>query len=243
MNAVKSLLTCSALLMCSASTIWSATIEIPATVAANISDYHEISNGMGGFIIVQDGDGDQFSTAPYPYLAAGTNLSGASGQNGTARFQMEFDLSSLAGMNISSARLVLRSRANPPSQDQRTFFFHVTTDEDGVTTTSDFESPAVYTGLFQDPVAVDSVHEFDVTTFVLADLLAGNAFTSFQGRSDEVVTGVFDMTMEYYRTVPNGLPLGPMLVVETAAVPEPATFALAGFALAAVIGFKARRSR
>ena len=234
MQALKTFLRASAFVLC-AITGWSATINIAASTAANISDYHEEDNGSGGFIIVQDGDGDQFSTAFYPYLAAGMNLSGASGQNGTARFQIEFDISSLAGMNVTSAKLVMRTNANLMYQDTRAFFYHVTGDEDGVTTVTDFQSPAVYTGLFQDPIAADAVLEYDVTSFVLADVLGAKMFSSFQGRSSEdPLVEDFRQTLEFLRSTPADPNVGPVLVVEAAPIPEPGTFAVAGCAIAAI---------
>ena len=44
---------------CTVPDVSAATLNINAETARNISDYHEESDGMGGFIEVFDGDGDQ----------------------------------------------------------------------------------------------------------------------------------------------------------------------------------------
>src|SRR4029079_1710757 len=92
----------SVLLACIMPVSWAGTITIFASDARNVSDYEETFPGGGGIVIITDGDGDQRSLPFYPWLGAGINLSGAMGQNGTARFQAEFSLPLLPGAVTSA---------------------------------------------------------------------------------------------------------------------------------------------
>jgi hypothetical protein len=223
-----------------------ATVTIIATAAKNVSDYAEISNGSGGFNIVKDGLGDQVATNAYPWLSAGINLSGASGQNGTARFQMEFSLAGLTSP-IMTAFLVLNSDPSP-NNTLPTTFYHVTNDEDGVINASDFQSPAVSTGIVQNPVALPATHSYDVTSFVQQDLTNGFNYSSFQGRvSDENADTAFRLALEYFSmaldvSANNDPALRPRLVVTTAEIPEPATFVIMGSGLLGLAALARRRS-
>lgn len=211
--------------------IHAATITIAASAAKNVSDYEfdPVTN-----TVLYDGLGDEVATDPYPRLGAGIFLSGASGQNGTARFQMEFSLASVS-LPIVSAFLVLNS--DPSSNNTLdTTFFHVITDEDGVITADDFQSSAVSTGIVQSAVLAPAQYSYDVTTFVRNDLLAGFLFTSYQGRVDENAGIDFLRGLEYASNAAAS-DLRPQLIIETAEIPEPATSWLlclgAGLALAA----------
>lgn len=224
---------------CTLSLTPAATISIVATDARNVSDYHEEPDN-GGFVIITDGDGDQVATDPYPLLGAGIHLSGASGQNGTARFQMEFSLGSLSGFVVTNAMLILHSEF-APNQTLDTFFYHVTTDEEGNITANDFQSAAVDTGIVQSPVMANAVHSYDVTTFVQQDLLAGFAFTSFQGRVDETASMSFARGVEFYSLAAMNDPaLYPRLEVTYQPIPEPATTLLVCSGLAFVLAASRR---
>jgi len=219
-------------------------ITIFATDARNVSDYELVFNPDGSVTIITDGDGDQRSLPTYPWLGAGIFLSGASGQNGTARFQMEF---SLAGITtpIASAFLVLNSDF-AANQTLDTEFFRVTTDEEGDVSVNDFQSAAVATGIVQAPVLADQTHMYDVTSFVQSDLLAGFSYTSFQGRVDESADTVFRRGVEFFSLAldPAGNEdpaLRPRLVVEF--VPEPATIGMFGAGLAVLVGLRHKSRR
>jgi hypothetical protein len=212
-----------------------------------VSDIQEVFTD-GGVVKVTDGLGDERATDPYPLLGAGIFLSGASGQNGTARFQAEFSLASLVGQTVSSAFLVLNSEF-AANQTLDTFFFHVTSDEEGNVTTNDFQSPVEPTGLVQPPVLANGTHMYDVTSFLKADLLAGFAFTSYQGRVNELADTKFRRGVEFFSmalepTVNDNPALRPRLVVEFAAVPEPSSVLLFSSAAAALVAWgRCRRSK
>jgi hypothetical protein len=210
--------------------IHAATITIAASGAKNVSDY-EFDPVTG--TILYDGLGDEVATDPYPRLGAGIFLAGASGQNGTARFQMEFSLAGVS-LPIVSAFLVLNSDPSP-NNTLDTTFFHVTTDEDGVITADDFQSAAASTGIVQSAVLAPAEYSYDVTTFVRNDLMAGFLFTSYQGRVDEGAGIAFLRGLEYASNAV-AADLRPRLLIETAEIPEPGTSLLlclgAGLALA-----------
>jgi len=214
-----------AMLLC-APFLQAATITIFASDARNIADFEEVFDN-GGVTIVTDGVGDQRSLPVYPWLGAGIFLSGASGQNGVARFQTEFSLGSIAGLPVTSAFLVLNSDY-APHQTLNTMFYHVTTDEEGSVTVNDFQSTVAATGIVQPPVGADATHMYDVTAYVQQDLLAGFGFTSYQGRVDEAADTVFRRGVEYFSlaldpAVNSDPALRPRLVVTYAEIPEPAT--------------------
>lgn len=218
------------LLACVLPVSQAATVTIFASDARNISDFEEVFNG-GSVVVVTDGDGDQRSLPVYPWLGAGIHLSGASGQNGTARFQLEFSLGSILGP-VSSAFLVLNSDYKS-NQTLDTFFSHVVTDEEGNVTVDDFQSSVEGTGIVQPPVLADTTHMYDVTSFVQKDLLTGFAFTSYQGRVDEGAANAFRRGVEYFSLAlepsANDDPmLRPRLVVTYAEIPEPGTTLLLG---------------
>lgn len=246
MTLIRFILT-TAMLACALPQMFAATVTVIATAARNVSDYSEVSDGEGGFIIVKDGLGDQVATSPYPWLSAGINMSGASGQNGTARFQLEFSLAGITSP-ITSAFLVLNSDPEP-NQTLPTSFFHVTGDEDGVITASDFQSPAVVTGIVQNPVAAPATHSYDVTAFVMQDLTNGFDYSSFQGRvSDEAADTVFRQGIEYFSlaldvAANNDPALRPRLVIEYAdtVVPEPATIVFLASGLFGLAVLRRRR--
>lgn len=215
--------------------IYAATITVAASGAKNVSDY-EFDPVTG--TILYDGLGDEVATDPYPWLGAGIFLAGASGQNGTARFQMEFSLAGVS-LPIVSAFLVLNSDPSP-NNTLDTTFFHVTTDEDGVITADDFQSAAVSTGIVQSAVQAPAEYSYDVTTFVRNDLMAGFLFTSYQGRVDENAGIAFLRGLEYASNAA-AADLRPRLVIETAEIPEPGTSLL--LCLGAGLAFAGRRFR
>ena len=233
-----------ALLVCLTSGSWAATVTIFASGARNVSDFEEVFDN--GVEIVTDGDGDQVSLPNYPWLGAGINLSGASGQNGTARFQTEFDLAAVMGP-VTSAFLILNADF-APNQTLDTFFFHVTTDEEGVVTVDDFQSTANPTGIVQSPVAADGTQMYDVTSFVQQDLTSGFAFTSYQGRVDEDADTVFRRGVEYFSlaldpAINDDPALRPRLEVTFGEIPEPSTILMLGSGFAFLIAMRRRHSR
>ncbi len=220
-------------------------VTIFASDARNVSDFEQVFNPDGSVSTILDGDGDQRSLPTYPWLGAGIFLSGASGQNGTARFQMEFSLAGITAP-IASAFLVLNSDFES-NQTLNTELFHVTTDEEGDVSVNDFQSAAVATGIVQPPVLANQTHMYDVTSFVQLDLLAGFSYTSFQGRVDEEADTVFRRGVEFFSlaldpAINDDPALRPRLVVTV--VPEPATILMfsAGIALLLVARHKTRRT-
>lgn len=211
-------------------------ITIFASDARNVSDFEEVLNPDGTVSVITDGDGDQRSLPVYPWLGAGIFLSGASGQNGTARFQMEFSLASITEP-IFSAFLVLNSDFET-NQTLNTEFFHVTTNEEGDVSVNDFQSAAIATGIIQAPVAANQTHMYDVTSFVQSDVLAGFSYTSFQGRVDETADTVFRRGVEFFSlaldpAINDDPALRPRLVVTV--VPEPTTIWMLGAGLAVLL--------
>jgi hypothetical protein len=233
-------LTLAAALVIGVPYLHAATITIIASDARNVSDYEQVFDD-DIVTIITDGDGDQRSLPAYPWLGAGIFLTGASGQNGTARFQAEFSLAAIGGLPISSAFLVLNTDFDT-NQTLNTSFYHVTTDEEGDVTVDDFQSDVAATGIVQPPVAADATHMYDVTAFVQQDVLAGLAFTSYQGRVNEAADTVFRRGVEYFSlaldpAVNDNPALRPRLVVTYSQVPEPSAMLLvASGALALVAG-------
>ena len=228
--------TSGALLICLLSTSQASALTIFATAARNVSD---CGFGIG---CVFDGMGDQVSLANYPWLGAGIFLSGASGQNGTARFQMEFDLTGVS-QPIATAFLVLNSDFET-NQTLDTEFFHVTADEDGVITANDFQSAVEPTGIVQPPILANETHMYDVTSFVVQDVLAGFTYTSYQGRVDEDADTKFRRGVEYFSlsldpAINDDPALHPRLVITF--VPEPSSMLMLGGAIA-LLALRRRRS-
>jgi hypothetical protein len=228
-------------LLTSVPSLWSATVTIFATDARNVSDYEQVFDN-GGVVIVTDGLGDERSLPAYPWLGAGINMSGASGQNGTARFQAEFNLAAIMGQPVTSAFLVLNSD-QAPNQTLDTVFYHVTTDEEGNVTVDDFQSAAAATGIVQPPVGADATHMYDVTAYVQQDLLAGFGFSSYQGRVDEAADVVFRRGVEYFSlaldpAVNDNPAMRPRLVVTYSEIPEPGTALLVCCGAAIVAGVR-----
>jgi hypothetical protein len=215
-----------------------------ASDARNVSDFEQVFNPDGTVSIITDGDGDQRSLPNYPWLGAGIFLSGASGQNGTARFQMEFSLAGITAP-IASAFLVLNSDFET-NQTLDTEFFHVTTDEEGDVSVNDFQSAAVATGIVQPPVLANQTHMYDVTSFVQLDVMAGFSYTSFQGRVDEDADTVFRRGVEFFSlaldpAINDDPALRPRLVVNF--VPEPKTMWMFGAGLAALLALRHKSRR
>jgi hypothetical protein len=217
-------------LSCSLSATHAATLTILATAAENVADINFDSNGP----VIPDGLGDETALPNFPFIGAGINLSGASGHNGAARFQLEFSLAGVMSP-ITSAFLVLDSEPSA-NNTLETTFFHVTTDEEGVVTSDDFQSAAVTTGIVQSVIFPAATYQYDMTSFVQQDLLAGNAYSSYQGRVNEAAGDTFLRGMEFYSAAPANGDLRPRLIIETSEIPEPSTalLLLAGLTLFAV---------
>ena len=129
-----------------------------------------------------------------------------------------------------------------------TFFYHLTTDEEGDVTVDDYQSTVEPTGLVQSPVAADATHMYDVTSFVQQDVMAGFAFTSYQGRVDEAADTEFRRGVEYFSlaldpAVNDDPALRPRLVMNYADIPEPATVVMLGCGLAILAVTRRRLQR
>lgn len=197
-------------------------ITIEAAMAGSVAD----RNG--------DGVGDNHSELPGPspgLISAAVDASGGPGSNGTLRMHFEWDLSSLPdNWSITGAEIRLYTQRGTVDS-LNTSFYHLTEDQDGLLTNSDFQSLATPLPVVMPVVSGFGVFSFDVTSLLQQDFADGNSYFSIQGRVDESLSGQgFRRGLQVYSTANSALQ-SPELVVN--AIPEPTTFALLS---AAVLG-------
>jgi len=182
-------------------------IYLPAQVACSVSD----RNG--------DNKGDEACPCKgTPLLtSAGANFRGGGpGYNGTVRWQIEWDISSLRGRKIQSAAATI-STFKGSVDTENTNIFHVTKDEDGLLTPSDFESPVNKIAI--PPMTVipgESAFTFNVKELLNRDLAKGNRFFSIQGRIAIPSTTKMVRGLQIYTTCvdrPDTNPKHPTLLV------------------------------
>ena len=180
-----------------------------------------------------DGKGDNHNDLPGPVpvlMAAGVDVSGGAGSNGTVRMQIEWDVTSYAGLvnDLVSATVTLNtSKGSVDSLD--TFFYAGGIDQDGLLTDSDFEADAEQlSGVVMPVVAGQSTFSFDVTNELKDVLGAGFSFFSVQGRVDESLSGQgFQRGLQVFTTADGNLTSfsEPKLELTTPGVtPPPLTF-------------------
>ncbi|HKR67138.1 MAG TPA: Ig-like domain-containing protein [Thermoanaerobaculia bacterium] len=157
-----------------------------ADVAGNVAD----ANG--------DGIGDNHNALPGSvpvFMSAGVGQAGGAGSNGTARMQIEFDISFLtSSSNLQTATVSLDThRGTVDSLDTR--FFALLGDNDGLLTDSDFadagEAVAVMPvpSTTAMPIGSDGTFSFDVLGELRNAIDAGHHFFVVQGRVDESLSG------------------------------------------------------
>jgi hypothetical protein len=186
-----------------------------------------------------DGAGDNHNDLPGPVpvlVAAGVDLEGGPGSNGTARIQIEWDLGGLAGLadSLESAHVLLHTvKGTVDSLD--TVFFVGTGEQDGLLTDADFAAPAtplagVVMPVPDVPVGTEGTFSFDVTDELREALGSDRDVFAVQARVDEGLAGGGSQRgLQVRSSAAGNLPdfLHPQLSLATPGVTSPAlAFAL-----------------
>ena len=129
-----------------------------------------------------------------PDLGLAPSESKVSGIQGTARINIEWDISTLDPDHIETADVVLNTKKGTVDLLD-TFWHHVLADGDGLLSESDYEaapvepSPLAVMPVIAGPTGTEGTFRFDVAAELRASVAAGFDFFVIQGRVDESLTG------------------------------------------------------
>ena len=196
-----------------------------AAVAGNVADS------------TNDGIGDNHNALPGSvpvFMSAAVGQSGGAGSNGTARMQIEFDISSLGSISSSLQTASVHLDTHRGTVDSLdTKFFALAADNDGLLTDSDFAGageliavmPVPSTSVM--PIGSDGTFSFDVLGELRDAIAAGHQFFAVQGRVDESLTGP-DRGLEVFTTASGNISSNrtPTLQLTTPGVLAPRTYTI-----------------
>ena len=159
-------------------------LRLGAAIAGNVADAD--GNGLG------DNHNDLPGGAPV-FVAAGVDVSGGPGSNGTIRVHIEWGLAPLGLCTVRVAQVELRTSKGTVDQLD-TQFFALSADGDGLLGDADFESPGLpIPGALMPvppvPFGTEGMFVFEVTGELRAAIESGLSFFSMQGRVDESLSG------------------------------------------------------